>query len=158
MPVLDFDAFAAALPAEGALMGVDSGTKTLGLAVSDATRLIASPLETLTRSKLAEDLSRLFSAYDHRRCAGVVIGLPLNLDGTSGPSAQRAKAFASNLRKARDLPVLLWDERWSTSAVQRQMIDADVSRKTRAEIVDAQAASFLLQGALDRLRAHRPAS
>ncbi len=134
-------------------MGLDPGSKRIGVAVSDATRLIASPLEIVARSKFAADAARLFALYDARACAGLVIGLPLNMDGSSGPSAQAARAFAANLLGVRDVPLMLWDERLSTAAVTRTLINADASRKRRAELVDKLAASYVLQGVLDALRA-----
>jgi len=143
----------------GALLGLDPGDKRIGIAVSDPTRLIASPLQTLTKTRQAADLTTIGAQMQARGCIGVVVGWPLNMDGSQGPSAQAARAFAGNLWRAlrgahpTGLPVLLWDERLSTAAVQRQMIAADVSRATRAEVVDQQAAAFMLQGALDRLRA-----
>jgi putative Holliday junction resolvase len=152
LPLLDLPAFAKALPANGALLGVDPGSKRIGVAVSDPSRLIASSIETVSRTRFAADAERLFALYDNRRCAGAVIGLPLNMDGSSGPSAQAARAFANNLLKQRDLPVLLWDERLSTAAVTRTLIEADASRKRRGEVVDKMAAAYMLQGALDALR------
>jgi putative Holliday junction resolvase len=153
MGLLDLAQFQAALPDKGALLGLDPGEKRIGVAVSDPTRLIASPLATQPKRKLQEDLTALLAFLDGRSCVGVVVGWPLTLEGRVGPAAQASRAFANNLLKRRDLPVLLWDERLSTAAVQRQMIAADVSRATRAAVVDAQAAAFMLQGALDRLRA-----
>jgi putative holliday junction resolvase len=152
MPLLSLAAFQAALPPAGALVGLDPGSRTIGVAVSDATRLIASPVEGIARKKFAVDGARVLALADSRGARGLVIGHPLNLDGSAGPSAQAARAFARNLLGLRDLPVLLWDERLSTAAVQRQMIEADVSRARRAREVDAAAAAFMLQGLLDRLR------
>jgi putative Holliday junction resolvase len=133
-------------------VGLDPGSRTIGVAVSDATRLIASPVEGIRRTKFAADGARVLALADSRAACGLVIGHPLNLDGSAGPSAQAARAFARNLLALRDMPVLLWDERLSTAAVQRQMIEADVSRARRAREVDAAAAAFMLQGLLDRLR------
>jgi putative Holliday junction resolvase len=152
MPLLDLADFAAALPAQGALIGLDPGSKTVGLAASDPTRLIASPLPGLARTRIAKDAAAIFSAYDARQAAGLVIGHPLNMDGSAGPSAQSARAFARNLLAVRDVPALLWDERLSTAAVLRQMIDADMSRARRAAAVDSAAAAYVLQGLIDRLR------
>ncbi|MET0183294.1 MAG: Holliday junction resolvase RuvX [Caulobacterales bacterium] len=152
MPLLALPDFAAALPQQGALIGIDPGAKRIGIAVSDATRLIASPLEQITRTKFTAGAERIFSLYDARVCAGLVIGHPLNMDGSSGPSAQAARAFSHNLLKLRDVPLLLWDERLSTAAVTRTLIEADASRKRRGEVVDKLAASYMLQGALDALR------
>ncbi len=152
MPILAPPAFAAALP-PGALLGLDPGSKRIGVAVSDVTRLIASPLEVVARTKFAADADRIFAAFDHRACVGFVIGLPRNMDGSEGPAAQSARAFAANLIRLRDAPVLLWDERLSTAAVTRTLVEADASRKRQGEVVDKLAASYMLQGALDALRA-----
>ncbi|MBL8552598.1 MAG: Holliday junction resolvase RuvX [Hyphomonadaceae bacterium] len=143
--------FAAALPA-GALLGLDPGSKRIGVAVSDATRLIASPFDVIARTRFSEDAARIFALYDARACVGFVIGLPLNMDGTAGPAAQSARAFARNLLGIRDVPLLLWDERLSTSAATRTLIDADASRRRRGEVVDKVAAGYMLQGALDALQ------
>lgn len=152
MPVLSLDAFQAMLPPAGALVGLDPGSRTIGAAVSDATRLIASPVGGIRKTRFAADAAAVFALLDDRSACAVVVGHPLNLDGSAGPSAQAARAFARNLLGLRDLPLLLWDERLSTAAVQRQMIAADVSRARRAREVDAAAAAFMLQGLLDRLR------
>lgn len=152
MPLLDLAAFAAALPAQGALIGLDPGEKRIGVAVSDATRLIASPLEIVTRSKFAADAQRILSLYDARRCVGFVIGLPLNMDGSSGPAAQAARAFSRNLAALRDAPLLMWDERLSTAAATRSLIEGDASRKRQGEKVDKIAAAYMLQGALDAMK------
>lgn len=154
MAVLDYPDFVAALPRTGALIGVDPGTKTLGLAASDPTRLIASPIETIKRVKFTNDAARLWTVFDGRMSVGIVIGHPLNMDGTVGPRAQSAATFARTLSGLRpDVPITLWDERLSTAAVERQMIEADVSRRTRAAVIDAHAAAFILQGFIDRMRA-----
>ena len=134
-------------------MGLDPGAKRIGVAVSDATRLVASPLATIVRARFIADAGAIGAHYDERACVGLVIGLPLNMDGSSGPSAQAARAFARNLLAVRDQPVLLWDERLSTAAVTRAMIADDQSRARRAEHVDKLAAAYVLQGVLDRLRA-----
>ena len=152
MSLLDLPPFAAALPHAGALMGIDPGEKRIGVAVSDTTRLIASSLDTITRGKFAEDAAALLKLYDARQCAGFVIGLPLNMDGSSGPSAQAARAFARNLLALRDAPLLLWDERLSTAAVTRTLIEGDASRRRRGEVVDKMAAAYMLQGALDAMQ------
>jgi len=136
---------------KGALLGIDPGTKTFGLAVSDRTRRIATPVETLKRSKFTPDAARIFTLYDDRNCAGIVVGFPLNMDGTEGPRCQSVKDFCTNMMEIRDIPILLWDERLSTDAVTRTMIDADTSRAKRAQHVDKLAASYILQGLLDRL-------
>ena len=136
----------------GALLGVDPGTKTLGLAVSDRTRLIATPLETIRREKFSLDVAHLLRVYDDNEVSGLVVGLPVNMDGSHGPRVQSVKDFCANLLKLRDLPIFLWDERLSTMAVTRGMLEADMSRKKRKENVDKLAASYILQGVLDRLR------
>lgn len=145
--------FAARLEA-GPLIGLDPGSKRIGVAVSDATRLIASPLEIVTRSRFAADAARIFNLFDKRGCVGLVVGLPLNMDGSSGPSAQAARAFANNLLAVRDTPLLLWDERLSTAAVTRTLLEADASRKRRGDLIDKLAAGYVLQGVLDALRAN----
>jgi len=136
----------------GPLLGVDPGTKTLGLAASDRTRLIASPVKTIKRTKFSVDARELLEIYDTRDAVALVVGNPVNMDGSSGPRAQSVKDFCQNLLKLRDLPIFLWDERMSTLAVTRTMIDADMSRKKRKDHVDKLAASYILQGVLDRLR------
>lgn len=152
MAVLPLPAFVGTLPPKGVLIGLDPGSKTIGVAASDAGRLIASPVSGVKRVKFAADAAAILALADERAAIGFVIGHPLNLDGTSGPAAQAARAFARNLAGLRDAPILLWDERLSTAAVTRQMIEADVSRATRARVVDAHAAAFMLQGLLDRLQ------
>jgi len=154
-PIEDPQAFAAALPARGALLGIDPGEKTIGIAVCDAGWRIASPLLGLKKAKFKENGAAIAKLCADNAVAGLVIGLPLNMDGTSGPKAQAARAFARNLAGILDLPILLWDERLSTVAVTRAMIEADTSRRKRAEIVDKVAAAYILQGALDRLKASR---
>ncbi|MEM8695850.1 MAG: Holliday junction resolvase RuvX [Pseudomonadota bacterium] len=139
------------LPDGGRLAGLDVGSKTIGVALCDAGWTFASAAETVKRSKFSKDLERLKTIFADQQIAGLVIGLPLNLDGTDSPQTQSTRAFAHNLDAALDLPILLWDERWSTQAVERAMIDADVTRKKRAERVDAAAAGFILQGAIDAL-------
>jgi len=133
------------------LMGLDVGTKTIGLALSDVRRVIATPLETVRRRRFREDAARLFALIDAREVGGLVIGLPLTLAGTNGPRTQSVRQFARNLVALRDLPVAFWDERLSTAAVTREMIAADLTRKRRAEIVDRVAAAYILQGCLDYL-------
>jgi putative Holliday junction resolvase len=134
------------------LMGLDLGSKTIGLALSDVSLSIATPLETIRRSKFQADAARLLSVATAHGVGGLVIGLPLNMDGSEGPSAQSARSFARNLEKLSPLPLAFWDERLSTAAVTRTLIEADTSRARRAELVDKLAASYILQGALDRLR------
>jgi putative holliday junction resolvase len=151
MPIMDYDAFAAALPARGALIGIDPGSVTIGVAASDITRTIASPAVGVKRSKMAIDGAAIFAIYKDRDACGLVVGHPLNMDGSKGPSSQAARALARNLLAIDDVPLLMWDERLTTAAVQRQMIAADMSRAKRASTVDAAAASYMLQGLLDRL-------
>lgn len=139
------------LPKSGPLIGIDPGSKTLGIAASDGLRLIASPVTTIARTKLAKDLAALFALYDDRGAVGLVIGLPLNMDASEGPRAQSARALARNILKSRDVPIALQDERLSTAQATRAMLEADLSRARRAEIIDASAASVILQTAIDRL-------
>lgn len=134
------------------LIGVDLGTKTIGLALSDVSRSIASPLETIKRTKFTADAERLIALARQHEAAALVFGLPLNMDGTEGPRCQSTRAFVRNLEKLTDLPVIFWDERMSTMAVTRTLLDADASRARREEVVDKMAAAYILQGALDRLR------
>ena len=141
--------FAAAVP-HGRLAGLDVGTKTIGLAACDAGWSFAGPAETVRRTKFTNDLRVLSEFIDKQSIKGLVVGLPLNMDGTDSPRTQSVRAFARNLIPL-GLPLLLWDERWSTQAVERAMIEADVSRSTRAEKVDALAAAHILQGAIDAL-------
>jgi putative Holliday junction resolvase len=142
---------AARLPASGALMGLDVGTKTIGLAVSDPGRRIASPLTVIRRTKFRVDAAELLQAAAERDVAGLVLGLPINMDGSEGPRAQATRAFARNLAGLTGLPIAFWDERLSTAAVTRTLLEADQSRKRRGEVVDKMAAAYILQGALDRL-------
>jgi len=149
MPVVDL----LELPPQGALLGLDLGEKTVGVAVSDATRSIASPLELIRKTKFTAEAERLFKLIDERRATGIVIGLPVNMDGTEGARCQSNRAFGRNLIRLRDVPVAFWDERMSSMAVNRMLIDeADVTRARRADLVDKAAAAWILQGALDRLR------
>ncbi|PHS22573.1 MAG: Holliday junction resolvase RuvX [Robiginitomaculum sp.] len=140
------------LPPVGALLGLDPGTKTVGIAVSDGARIAATPLETVKRSKFKADAERMFALYDDRQCTGIVLGMPINMDGTSGPRAQSVRAFARNLMNIRDVPLAFWDERLSTVAVERTLLEADTRRSRRREVIDKMAAAYILQGALDRLR------
>jgi len=133
------------------LIGLDLGSKTIGVAVCDGLRLTATPLLTIKRKKFAADASQLLEIISEHNIAGIVLGLPLNMDGSEGPRAQSTRAFARNLATKTDLAIAFWDERLSTSAVTRTLIQANVSRAKRAELVDKLAASFILQGALDRL-------
>lgn len=142
--------FASALPTGGKLVGLDVGTKTIGIAICDAGWHFAGPAETIKRTKFAQDLASLRRIVEHEDALGLVVGLPLNMDGSDSPRTQSVRAFARNLAPL-ELPILLWDERWSTQAVERAMIEADVSRARRAEKVDALAAAHILQGAIDAL-------
>ena len=142
---------AAHFPARGALIGLDLGSKTIGVATSDPDRRIATPVETVSRRKFAADAARLVALASERNAAGFVLGLPLNMDGSEGPRAQSTRTFARNLARVTDLPIALWDERLSTVAVERALIASDVSRARRAKVIDQHAAAFILQGALDRL-------
>ena len=143
-------AFREALPMGGRLIGLDVGTKTIGIALCDAGWTIATAAELIRRSKFAADLERLKSRIAGQDARGVVVGLPLNLDGSESPRTQSIRAFARNLEPL-GLPILLWDERWSTQAVTRTLLDADASRARRAELVDKMAAAYILQGAIDAL-------
>jgi putative Holliday junction resolvase len=145
-----FSEFAAALPSGGKLAGLDVGTKTIGLAVCDAGWHFAGPAETVRRTKFTQDLAQLRTFVGREHVVGLVVGLPLNMDGSDSPRTQSVRAFARNLAPL-GLPLLLWDERWSTQAVERAMIAADVSRTKRAEKIDALAAAHILQGAIDAL-------
>ena len=142
--------FAGAVADGGKLAGLDVGSKTIGVAICDAGWTFAGPIETIRRTKFTKDLEALRTATDRERVAGLVVGLPLNMDGSDSPRTQSVRAFARNLAPLR-LPLLLWDERWSTQAVERAMIAADLSRAKRAEKVDAMAAAHILQGAIDAL-------
>lgn len=152
----DCDAFAALLPPGARLIGIDAGTKTLGLALSDVSRTIASALETIRRTKFTADAHRLFEIAAAHGCGGFVLGFPANLDGSEGPRAQATRAFARNVNRLSPLPILLWDERLSTAAAERLLLEADASRKRRAELIDKIAATVILQGALDRMQWQRP--
>lgn len=144
--------FAAALPGYAPLAGLDLGTKTIGIAVSDAGHMIASPLETIKRTKFQADAARLLEIVTHRQIGGLVLGLPRNMDGSEGPRAQATRAFARNLTRLTEVPITFWDERLSTVAAERALLQADTSRKRRAEVIDHVAAGVILQGLLDRLR------
>jgi len=148
----DFANPLALIPATGRIMGLDLGTKTIGVAISDGMRYSATPLETIRRTKFTADAIRLDEIIAQNAIVAVILGLPLNMDGSEGPRVQSTRAFARSLAQRISLPIAFWDERLSTSAVTRMMIDADLRRDRRAEIVDKLAASYILQGALDRLR------
>jgi putative Holliday junction resolvase len=151
MPVGPLLEFAPHLPARGALIGLDLGTKTIGVAVSDPDRRLATGVETVARKAFTVDAQRLLALSAERSVAGFVLGLPINMDGSEGPRAQSTRAFARNFAKLTQLPIMFWDERLSTAAVERELIAADVSRAKRAAVIDEHAAIFILQGALDRL-------
>ena len=140
------------LAPEARLLGLDVRSKTVGLALSDVTRAIATPYHTLRRTKFTEDAEAIGDAIEKNQVGALVIGLPLNLDGSEGPRAQSTRAFARNLAARIAVPIVFWDERLSTAAVERHLIEADASRKRRAEVIDRMAAAYILQGALDRLR------
>jgi len=142
--------FVAALPGAGRLAGLDVGTKTIGVALSDAGWMIATPAQTIKRARFATDLTALSAFVQTQDVRGLVVGDPLNLDGTQSPQTQAVRAFARNLAPL-GLPILLWDERWSTQAVTRTLIDADTRRSRRAQVVDKMAAAFILQGAMDAM-------
>jgi putative holliday junction resolvase len=151
-PTSDLDMFVAALPSRGRLMGLDVGTKTIGLAFCDARWTIASPAETVKRMKFSDDVVKLKTLVAREKITGLVLGLPLNMDGTDSPRTQSVRAFGRNLRlHFPEMPMLWWDERWSTQAVTRGLIDADITRARRADLVDKLAAAYILQGAIDGL-------
>jgi putative Holliday junction resolvase len=148
----DASDFAKALPESGgALMALDLGTKTIGLATCDAGWRFATPATTLKRSKFSKDVGAIKAEAESRSICGLVLGLPRNMDGSEGPRAQSSRAYARNLEQHLDLPILLWDERWSTQSAEAAMIESDLSRAKRAEQIDAQAAAVILQGVIDRL-------
>jgi putative Holliday junction resolvase len=143
--------FSAALKPMTALMGLDLGTKTIGVAVSDTFRSISTPLETVRRKKFTTDVERLMELIAERNITGIVLGLPFNMDGSEGPRCQSTRAFARNLARLTDVPITFWDERLSTVAAERALLEADTSRKRRSEVIDHVAAGYILQGLLDRL-------
>jgi putative Holliday junction resolvase len=147
----DFNAFLTALPASGALAGLDFGDKTIGIALSDLRRQVATPLSTIRRVKFTADADALLALCTARGIAGLILGLPRNMDGSEGPRAQATRAFARNLSRLTTLPIGFWDERLSTVAAERALLEADTSRKRRSEVIDHVAAGYILQGALDRL-------
>tara|TARA_R110002124_G_scaffold45372_12_gene137448 strand:+ start:170 stop:646 length:477 start_codon:yes stop_codon:yes gene_type:complete len=146
------EGFAAALPPHGALMGLDLGIKTVGVAVSDTFRSVSTPLQTIRRTKFTADAVAIEALLTARTVVGIILGLPLNMDGSEGPRGQATRAFARNMARRIDTPIGYWDERLSTVAAERILLEADTSRKRRAEVIDHVAAGFILQGALDRLR------
>ena len=153
MAIIELQALPVAAPPRTPFLGLDLGDKTIGVAASDRDRSVASPVEVIRRTKFSEDVDRVFDLMEDRGAEALVIGLPVNMDGSEGPRCQSARAFARNLLRLKDLPVAFWDERLSTAAVQRMLTDeADLSRARRAQVVDKAAAAWILQGALDRLR------
>ncbi len=150
-PTTELGEFATRLGDSGVLLGLDIGEKTIGLAISDGTRLIASPVDTIRRKKWSDDLKQLLDLIAQRHVVGLVAGLPINMDGSEGPRCQSVRQFAANLLVQIDIPIAFWDERLSTVAVTRTLLDADLSRKRRGEVVDKLAAAYILQGALDNL-------
>jgi len=149
--------FNAALPAQSGLIGLDLGSKTIGVAVSDRFLSVASPHETIRRRKFGLDAARLLEIITERQLGGIILGLPRNMDGSEGPRCQSTRAFARNLMRLTDLPISFWDERLSTVAAEKALLEADASRKRRAEVIDNIAASYILQGVLDRLNHLRAA-
>ena len=153
MAICDLSELKGLLAADARLMGLDLGTKTIGIAISDVSRTIATARTTLRRTKLSRDIETLRALIADEGVGGIVVGLPVNMDGSEGPRAQSACDTAARLAEGLALPVAFWDERWSTVAAERAMLDADLSRRKRARVVDQVAAAYILQGALDRLRA-----
>ncbi len=156
MPVLSLADAVAVLPLRGTLIGLDLGSKTIGVAASDPDRRVAAPVVTISRQRFNVDARRILELAAERRAAGFVLGLPINMDGSEGPRAQGTRAFARNLARLTELPIALWDERLSTAAVERALIAADASRAKRRSVIDQHAAAYILQGALDRLSRERP--
>ena len=156
MAIIDIGELRATLAARSRLLGFDLGEKTIGLALSDTLLTVATPLETLKRGKFSVDATIVETLIARHGVGGLVMGLPLNMDGSDGPSAQSARAFGRNFAARSALPIVFWDERLSTAAVTRTLLDADASRRRRSEVVDKMAAAYILQGALDRLRAMEP--
>ena len=151
-PLIDIEDLAPWLAPEARLLGLDVGTKTIGMALSDVTRSIATPFDTVRRTKFTSDAKTIRQVLEANQVCALVIGLPINLDGSEGPRAKSTRAFARNLAAHIAVPMVFWDERLSTAAVERHLIEADASRKRRAEVIDRMAAAYILQGALDRLR------
>lgn len=147
----DLAGFLAVLPQVGGIAGLDLGEKTIGVAISDRRRSIATPVSIIRRVKFTEDAARLLTLLAEREVAGIILGLPLNMDGSEGPRVQSTRAFARNLARLTELPIFYWDERLSTVAATRALLEADASRKRRKEVIDQVAAGYILQGALDRM-------
>jgi putative Holliday junction resolvase len=154
-PEISIESLAEKLPHGSRLAGLDLGTKTIGVALSDLGLRIATPLQTIRRTRFGKDAHALLALCATEKVGGLILGLPINMNGTEGPRAQATRAFLKNLAPLTDLPVVLWDERLSTAAAERAMLEADLSRRKRAAKIDAAAAAFILQGALDRLAALR---
>lgn len=150
-PTLSLEMLAENLAAGARLLGLDLGSKKIGLALSDVSRTVATPMKTLKRAKFGVIAGELLEIAEEHNIGAFIIGLPINLNGTEGPAAQSARAFARNLAAKTDIPIVFWDERLSTAAVERTLLEADTSRKRRAEVIDKMAAAYILQGALDRL-------
>ncbi|MEO1796066.1 MAG: Holliday junction resolvase RuvX [Pseudomonadota bacterium] len=148
----DIAVFRGTVPPMGALAGLDLGTHTIGVALSDRLLTVATPQATIRRKKFTQDAAALLALLKDREAAGIVLGLPRNMDGTEGPRCQATRAFARNLERLTELPITFWDERLSTVAAERALLEADTTRKRRAEIIDQVAAAYILQGALDRIR------
>jgi len=155
MPVLTMEELASALPPRGIVAGIDLGTKTIGLAVSDPSLSLASPRPVIMRKKFSQDAETLLAQLARENAAALVVGLPVNMDGSAGPRVQSTKAFVRNLMPMTGLPIVFWDERLSTVAAERALLEMDVSRAKRATRIDSAAAAFILQGAIDRLRSLR---
>lgn len=155
MPIVAIEDLEPALPRHARLLGLDLGEKTIGLALSDGLLMVATPMETLRRGKFTADAGKLRDIIAKHEIGGLIIGLPLNMDGSEGPRCQSARQFAANLLEKIDIVIEFWDERLSTVAVTRTLLDADMSRRRRAQVVDKMAASYILQGALDRLKVLR---
>ncbi|MGR3802240.1 Holliday junction resolvase RuvX [Marinibacterium profundimaris] len=151
MIIEDIPSFVTALPPTGALAGLDFGDKTIGIALSDRLRGTATPMETIRRRKFTLDAARLMEVMAELEATGIVLGLPRNMDGSEGPRCQKTRAFARNLTQITDIPITFWDERLSTVAAERALLEADTSRRRRAEVIDHVAAAYILQGALDRI-------
>ncbi|MGE5514377.1 MAG: Holliday junction resolvase RuvX [Bacteroidota bacterium] len=158
MPLLTIADLKPALPRHARLMGLDLGTKTIGMALSDVRLTIATPFDTIRRTKFTKDVEQLFALMDKHEVGGLVLGLPVEMDGTEGSRCQATRAFVRNLLGLRDVPLALWDERLSTAAVTRTLLEADASRARRAEVVDKMAAGYILQGALDAMARHSETS
>ncbi len=152
MSILPLTDIIATLKRDQRLLGLDLGTKTIGLALSDVSRTIATPLSTIVRKKFTQDAEALLALVARHDVGALVLGLPVSMDGTEGPRCQSTRSFAANLLKMTDIPIAFWDERWSTAAVTRTLLEADASRARRAEVVDKLAAAYILQGAMDSLK------